>query len=320
MENNILEVLKPGLLTTIQDLGRPGYQQYGMVVAGAMDAFSLQVGNLLVGNSRQEAGLEITLMGPELRILEDAIVAICGADLSPTLDEEPVSLWKTFYVGKGKILRFGQPKAGARAYLTVAGGLDVTPVMNSKSTYVKAGIGGLNGRALQRGDIIRCAGERNLNKKIVHRGLHPDDIPHYPLAREIKVILGPDVDAFSEESKEIFLTSTYTVSNQCDRMGFRLTGSAIRHKSGADIISDAIALGTIQVPVSGEPIILLADRQTTGGYTRIATVISVDIPFVSQMRPGSKMTFKSVSLEEAQRLYLEQELFLKMLSIGAGVF
>lgn len=316
---NVLKVVRPGLMTTVQDLGRQGYQQYGMVVSGAMDPYALRVANLLVGNQQEEAGLEITMMGPELEILDDTVMAICGADLSPTLEGVPIPAWKSFRVKKGQKIRFGAPKKGARAYLTVAGGFDVPVVMGSKSTYMKAAIGGVEGRPLQKRDVL-SRGESHVSlEKWVGRRLHPAYIPDYPAHFKARVVLGPDQDAFTESGIQTFLNETYEITTQADRMGYRLTGPKIQHVTGADILSDAIAPGTIQVPSGGEPIILLADRQTIGGYTRIGTVITVDIPFIAQMVPGNTIAFESVTVEEAQRLFVEQEMFLKGLKIEAGV-
>ncbi|WP_188623191.1 biotin-dependent carboxyltransferase family protein [Caldalkalibacillus thermarum] len=315
----MFEVIKPGLYTTVQDLGRAGFQQYGMVASGAMDPFAIQVANLLVGNRRNEAALEITLVGPELRLLNDVVLAICGADLSPSLDGHQVPLWKSFLAKAGQTLSFAAPKQGARAYLAASGGIDVPLVMGSKSTYTKGKVGGLKGRPLAKGDVINGGEAPQAKEKLAGRGLVKSDIPVYHNNQRIRVILGPEQSAFTEESIETFLTKSYQITNQADRMGYRLAGPKLRHKSGADIISDAVALGTIQVPSSGEPIILMADRQTTGGYTRIANVISVDIPFIAQMRPGDKVRFQAVSVEEAHRLYRERERFLRCLSVACGV-
>ncbi len=317
MSSKVFRVLKPGLLTTLQDLGREGFQQYGMVVAGAMDSFSLQVGNLLVGNKRGEAALEITSVGPELVALNDTVISICGADLSPTLDGANVPLWKSFEVKKGQILRFGAPKEGIYAYLAVAGGFNVPLVMESKSTYIGVNIGGLEGREIKVGDILHQGSSLWKQKKLLGRSLAPDNIPKYSSFYQARVILGPERDMFAEEGLKTFLTEKYIITQQMNRMGYRLSGPRVEHKSKADIISDAVVFGTIQVPANGEPIILLSDRQTTGGYSRIATVISVDIPYVVQMTPGSQLSFEEVSLEQAQYLYVENEKLLRTLSVAA---
>lgn len=318
MGHKALEVIRPGLATSVQDLGRIGYQQYGVVVSGAMDAFAVQVGNLLVGNRREEAGLEMTVMGPELRVLQDTVIAICGADLTPTLNGTEIPLWKSIQVKQGQTLRFGQPRSGVYAYLAIQGGIHVPEIMGSKSTYVKAKMGGLEGRYLKKGDVLETAA---VTKKWAgRRGLSASTIPDYRSSQTIRVVLGPDHESFDQASIDTFLSETYRVTTQSDRMGYRLSGPKLRHLSGADIISDAILPGAIQVPANGVPIVLLADRQTTGGYTRIATVITVDLPRIAQMTPNSELAFEAISVEEAQQLLIGQERLLRQLSVIAGVY
>lgn len=311
MKEGVIEVLRPGLSTSVQDLGRNGYQQFGMVVAGAADTFALQIGNILVGNKRGAAGIEVVLMGPKLKFLKDTVIAICGANLSPDIDGNPIPLWKSYVVYEGQILSFGRPVTGSYAYIAVSGGIQTPEIMGSRSTYTKARIGGLNGQFLVKGDVLP-AGEPILNNS--GRQLQPNLVPDYDKPRKIRVILGPDDKAFTSEGIRTFLTGTYKKTPQTDRMGTRLSGPEIAHEGEADIISDAIFPGTIQVPANGQPIILLADRQPTGGYTRIATVISEDIPRVAQIQPGKELAFEAVSLELAQRLYLRREKLLKLLS------
>lgn len=282
-----------------------------MVVAGAMDPFALQVGNFLVGNERDAAALEVVMMGPSLRFLKDTVIAVCGANLSPMIDGKGIRLWKSYMVHKGQILTFGKPLDGSYAYLAVSGGITTPLVMGSRSTYAKAKIGGLQGRYLQKGDLIPIGIAKLEN---AGRQLRPDLIPDYKKERKIRVILGPDKDAFTEKGLHHFLTKSYQVKPQTDRMGIRLEGEKIEHKSGADIISEAILPGTIQVPANGQPIVLLADRQPTGGYTRIATVISEDIPRIAQSLPGEEITFEVVDLFHAQKLYARREKLLKQLS------
>lgn len=313
--NKGIEVLRPGLLTTVQDLGRYGYQQYGMVVAGAMDAFSLAVGNLLVGNPRNAAGLEITLIGPELQFHQESVIAITGADLKATLDNHPLPRWKSIYVEPGQILRFHRPQQGIRAYLCIAGGIDVKPIMKSRSTFLKGKMGGYQGRVLQSGDILPVGSTHLPFSQITGRFLSPREQPVYDKKVTLRVIMGPQADAFTEEGVHTFLTSSYKVTPQSDRMGTRLEGPPIQHKEGADIISDGIAPGSIQVPAGGQPIILLADRNTTGGYTKIATVISVDLPLIAQSAPGHTLSFRAVEIEEAQKLAIAQEKLLRQLEI-----
>lgn len=312
----MIRVEKPGLSTSIQDLGRIGYQQFGMVVSGAMDSFALQVGNLLVGNERDAAGIEIVMMGPKLEFLQDTFISICGADLSPKLNGEEVPMWSSLRVKRGDSLTFGQPKNGVYSYVTVAGGITTPVVMGSRSTYAKAEIGGLEGRFLQKDDIL-TAGKKKGN--FFRKRLVDSVIPSYTDKGKIRVILGPDDHEFSPESIETFLSESFEVTKQTDRMGTRLQGPKLEHIKGADIISDSIFPGTIQVPANGQPIILLAERQTTGGYTRIATVISVDIARVAQNLPGKKLQFEAVTVEKAQQLYVEREKLLRKLAIGACI-
>lgn len=306
MTEPLVKVIKPGLQTTVQDLGRSGYQQYGISPAGAMDSYALQMANLLVGNNLEEAGLEAAMLGPSLEALADVSIAICGGDLQPMLNEKEVAMWKSFILKKGDILSFGKLKNGARAYISFAGGIDVPFVLGSKSTFVNGSMGGYNGRALESGDVL--FGRPYVRK---NRFLHNDFIPEYKEQLEIRVVLGPHLDKFPNSSIEQFLSSEYTISPQSNRMGFRLEGPKLDHIGEADIISDAIPLGGIQVPSNGKPIILMAERQTTGGYARIATVVSIDIPVLAQALPGTKIRFENITIEEAQELYRRQKQFFK---------
>lgn len=294
-----ITVLNPGLLTTVQDLGRVGYQQFGVSVSGVMDPRAAAIGNILVGNPQGEAVLECTLMGPQLKFETDEVIAVTGGDLSPTLDGQPVPSYAALAVKAGQTLRFGAPKAGCRAYIAFAGGLDIPLVMGSRSTYMKAAIGGFEGRKLQKGDALGLrapvAGYANLHQ----RAIAPEFVPR-PVYT-LRVVLGPQDDAFTPEGVATFLGSEYTVTNEFDRMGCRMDGPAIQHKNGGDIISDGIAFGAIQVPGSGKPILMGADRQTTGGYTKIATVISADFRLLAQLKAGDKVRFEAVSVQAAQQ-------------------
>ncbi|QXE01462.1 biotin-dependent carboxyltransferase family protein [Terribacillus sp. DMT04] len=310
MSRPLFQVIKPGLLTTFQDLGRTGYQEYGVVVAGAMDDYSLQIANLLVGNQRNEAALEVTMMGPTLKVLKDTVISICGGNLSPRVNGIPVPMWKSIAVKEGQLIEFGQPLEGIRSYISVAGGFDLPVVMGSKSTFLKAKLGGMNGRALEKEDML-CGFEQA--QSVAGRSLHYDAIPVYKKEVTVRVILGPHQDAFTKEALDTFLSSAYEITPQSDRMGYRLNGPELKHKTSADIISEAIPLGGIQVPANGQPIILMADRQTTGGYTRIATVIAADMPKLAQAAPGSVVRFEAVSVDEAQALYLRKEKIVSVL-------
>ena len=305
----ILHVESPGLLTTVQDEGRWGHQRDGMVVAGAMDPFAFAVANLLVGNPRGAALLEITLLGPALRALAAIRLAVCGGDLSPSIDGLPVPLWKTFTLHEGQTLTFGRRRSGARAYLAVAGGLAVPAVLGSRATFLRAKIGGFEGRPLRAGDVLEgwpqplSPGER---------GLRPADIPTYALPPVLRVLPGPHSSAVTDAGRDTFFSSTYTVSPQSDRQGYRLTGPAVARADAADLLSEAMPWGGIQVPPDGLPILLMADRQTTGGYPLIGVVLSADLPRAGQLAPGDGIRFEAVTLAEAHELAVEQERWLRV--------
>ena len=266
----VLECRLPGMLTTVQDGGRWGYQGKGMPVAGAMDLPSFRLGNILAGNDENEGALEVTLLGPTLFVAEgEGMAAVTGADLGFQVNGRPAPMWTAVAVGAGDVLSFSGPRSGCRAYLCLSGGVDVPPVMESRSTYTRARVGGFQGRALKKGDIVRCGEPLPLWRKceglVCPEALRPCYLPDAPL----RVVPGPQDDLFTEKGKETFYGSDYAVSNSADRMGYRMDGPEIEHTGAADIISDAIPLGAVQVPGHGKPIVMLADRQTTGGYTKI---------------------------------------------------
>ena len=310
-----LEIVQPGMLTTVQDTGRYGYQRFGMPVAGAMDGFALRAANRLVGNSDRAAGLEMTALGPQIRVAADVCVAIAGADVAPLVDGEAVPMWQPVLAPAGSLLAFQAPRDGLRAYLAVAGGVAVPAVMGSRSTYVKAGIGGLEGRALRAGDVISAYETAGALR--AHRRMPDWGIPVYGGRAELRVVLGPQNGAFTRQGMRTFLTAEYAVSIQSDRMGYRLEGAAIEHMAGADIISDGAPMGAVQVPGDGKPIILMADRGTTGGYTKIAAVISADLDKVAQAMPGGAVAFRAVSLEEARVALREREAVLDAIAAPA---
>ena len=293
---NTFEVIQPGALTTVQDLGRYGYQQYGVPPSGAIDNYAFRTGNLLVGNGETAASLEMTLFGCKLRVLREITIAITGADFTAALNRDPIPMWETISVRQGDIISFSRLKSGCRAYLSASGGINVPGVMASAATYIKARLGGLEGRALRTGDILQTIESAPTTVKA---RVPPEYIPLYGCQIELRVILGPQDNCFTEDGIHTFLQSDYTVSPQADRMGYRFEGPRIQHSTKADIISDGIPLGAVQVPGDGLPIILLADRQTTGGYTKIATVISVDIPKLAQTKPGDKVRFHQIKEDEA---------------------
>lgn len=307
-----ITVLNPGLLTTVQDQGRIGYQQFGVPVSGAMDPRSAALANILAGNDQGEAVLECTMMGPQLRFDRANVIAITGGDLGPTLDGQPVPSYQAVAVQAGQVLKFTAPRAGCRAFAAFAGGLDIPLTMGSRSTYMKAKIGGFQGRRLEKGDQIGFRAPMETLNRMADRRLTPEFTPK-PVYT-LRVVLGPQDDAFTGAGITAFLSGTYTVTPEFDRMGCRLDGPVIAHKESADIISDGIAFGAIQVPSSGTPIIMLADRQTTGGYTKIATVITADFRILAQLKAGDKVQFDQVSVEYAQGVLLAQRAALQTLS------
>ena len=319
MSIDALEIVSPGILTSVQDLGRVGYQRYGIPVSGAMDAPALRVANILVGNRENAAGLETTIVGPTIRFLADTTIALTGADLGATLDGVPVAVWQSVPAPAGSTLSFQGPKDGIRSYLAVAGGIDVPILMGSRSTYLKGGFGGYEGRALQEGDILKTLPSR-ISPSPGPFKLPPELMPaEYGHSHQLRVVLGPQDDAFPPEAIATFTSSEYDVSNQSDRMGYRLEGLALEHNVGPDIISDATAQGSVQIPGDGNPIVLLADRGTTGGHTKIATIVSPDLSLLAQATPGDKALFSSVTITEARAIFMEQESFISDIKKTVGL-
>ena len=320
MSNQSMEVVSAGLLTTVQDLGRRGYQRYGIPVCGALDPVSLRIANIMVGNSEGEAGLEITALGPTIRFTSDNVVAVVGANFKIDLDGRDVLTWESVEVSAGSVLSIGAASDGLRAYLAVAGGVDVPPVMNSRSTDLKGEFGGFEGRPLMDGDLLPIGDSPHV-ADWAQRGL-PIGISRQPTFGQdfrIRVVLGPQDGEFTQNGVDTMLSSEYTVTVDSDRMGSRLEGAEITHESGPDVVSDGSALGSIQVPGSGQPIILLADRGTTGGYTKIATVIAPDIGLLSQALLGAKVRFLAVSVEEAHEVLREQEEMIREIKSHVGL-
>jgi len=306
-----IEVIKPGLLTTVQDFGRVGYQKLGISPSGALDRTAMTLANLLVANPAEEAVLEITLLGPELHFTEDTCIAVTGGDLAPMLNGESMPRYAAVKVKAGDTLSFGQAKDGCRAYLAFAGGLDIPVVMGSKSTNLKCKFGGYQGRKLQTGDFIPFAAPKTDLPFFLLRTL---EIPKFGDSVTLRVLSGPQDDAFTETGMHTFFHETYQVTTRFDRMGCALEGPTVECKDKADIISDGIAAGAVQIPSSGKPIIMLADRQTTGGYTKIGTVASVDLPLLAQRKPGDSVRFESISISEAQKLLRREAKKLRKLN------
>ena len=297
-------VMSGGLLTTVQDLGRFTFQQYGVSPGGAMDSYSFCLANYLVGNWENEAGLEVTLLGPQLRFTTCTVFAITGADMTPCLNDQTIDMYQAIRANIGDILSFHGLKNGCRSYIAFAGGLDVEPVMGSRATLLRGSIGGYQGRKLKTGDTIGFRYPIWDLPDLKSRHIPKDDFSTDIVT--LRILMGPQEDRFTEEAIQTLLQETYVVTPQSDRMGCRLEGPKLHHTIDANIITDGIALGSIQVPGNGQPIIMMAERQSTGGYTKIANVISVDIPKLSQCKAGTKLTFQLVDLEEAHSLYRQQ--------------
>jgi biotin-dependent carboxylase-like uncharacterized protein len=310
----VIVAAKTGPLATVQDLGRPGHRASGMPLAGAMDRLALAAANLLVGNPPGAAALELTLTGGAWRFEEATLAALAGADMGAALDGLPVAPWSSFRAPAGATLVLGHAAAGVRCYLAVRGGLDVPLVLGSRSTYTRARVGGLEGRALRAGDRLPVG--RSDGRAPAPRALARQRVPPCGGPIRLRVIVGPQEDRFLPEGLATFFASTYQVSPANDRMGYRLTGPPIRHRHGADVITDALLPGAIQVPGSGEPIVLMADAQTTGGYARPASVIGPDLRLLAQARAGDAVTFAPVSQAVAVRALRDERRFLDALARG----
>jgi antagonist of KipI len=326
------QVLQSGLLTTVQDRGRHGHQRDGVPVSGAMDQIALRVGNLLVGNDDGAAALEVTLTGPTLLFECDAVVALTGGNLAPMVDGSAVPLWRALFLRAGATLTFagsagdqergegGRRERGCRAYLAIAGGIAVPTVLDSRSTYTPAALGGIAGRALRRGDSvpfgtpsslagrIRLALARQSAGHVVARwGAGPSLVPRYSSRPVIRLLPGRHAPLLTPSSLAELWRAEFRIGAQSDRMGFRLEALPLELAEPREVLSEAVAFGTMQLPPGGQAIILLADRQTTGGYPRIGEVATVDHALLGQLKPGDRVRFRAVSLEEAQRLYLARE-------------
>jgi KipI family sensor histidine kinase inhibitor len=299
-----LEIVAGGLQTLVQDLGRWGYARYGVPRSGPMDPFAARAATCLVGNGPDAAGLEITFGGPTIRFRRECLIAVTGADLSPSVDGAAVPGWTAQTVAAGAVLKFGRRRAGLRAYLAVAGGLAVPPVLGSRATYLRGGFGGLAGRALAAGDRLDVGLAAPDASRRAGCSLAAEQRPAYRPDPTVRVLLGPHDDRFPMEAIEQLLSTAYAVAPDSDRMGYRLAGPRLARREPADLVSGGMSLGGIQVPGDGQPIILLSDHQTTGGYPLLATVIQADLPLVAQLAPGQSLRFKAVSLEAARAAYL----------------
>ena len=323
-----ISVLSPGLLTTVQDLGRFGYQRSGVVRSGALDTEALRTANILVGNPEDFAGLEITLRGPTLRFEADALLALTGNDLAASIGGQPVPRGRPVAVRAGATLACGAGAVPGRAWLAVAGGVAVPLVLGSRSTYLRAALGGMGGRALRTGDALPVgewpAPSQRLFAQLAsaettgwaaapwHAALAPTPPPGASLL--LRALAGPEYEQFAPASQRAFWAEAFTVTTEADRMGCRLRGPALSRPDAAELLSSAVPAGTVQVPGGGQPLVLLADCQTTGGYPRLAQVISADVGRLAQALPGARLRFRQVTLAEAQALYLAQEERLRALA------
>ncbi len=307
------EVVNPGVYTTIQDLGRTGFMKYGVPASGVSDSFSAKVANLLVGNKPEAAVLETTLFRLDLLSLEGLTMAITGGDLSPTVNKEPLPMWQAVAVKKGDRIAFKARKKGFRAFLAARGGFEGAKFLESRSVFAR----GLMGEPLKAKEILET--ENAAINPPFTGPLPAEMIPNYSVKKPLRVILGPQEDRFTTKGIETFLSSEYTVNPQSDRMGYRMEGPKIEHVKGADIISESIARGAVQVPLDGNPIIMLWDAQVSGGYTKIATVISADLDKLAQIMPGGKLRFQSVSIAEAHQAFRQEvERFRKVQKLILG--
>lgn len=304
---NAFEVLSPGIMSTVQDLGRFGCARYGVAASGALDGFAVRVGNLLVGNDENAAAVETTLMGLRVKVLRDTLVAVTGGDLQPRTSSGPLPTWRSHLVKEGEVLVFAGPASGLRAYLAAAGGIQVAPVLGSRSTNLASGFGGFGGRALRQRDILAV---ESVQDPLRHggRAFPPEAVPVYASPWRLRVVWGPQDDHFSEEGRQAFVTAAFTVSPDSDRTGIRLKGPLVGRKPGLgeSIISEGILSGAIQVPGDGQPIIILGET-ASGGYRKIATVISADLPLLGQVTPGDEVCFEAVSMDAAVQALREME-------------
>jgi len=298
--NGGLDVLAPGLLTTVQDLGRWGYQASGVSVSGAMDPFAHRLANALIGNAGHLASLEVTLVGPTLSFSDARTFAVVGGEFELWLDDRPVPMRTRLQATPGAVLRIGTRRTGARAYVAVEGGIDAPVVLGSRATHVPTGMGGWEGRAVRRGDRL-ALGER-------HRATHStrlaslapfDDISGAAGVRIVRCLPGPQSHCFTADALATLTAAPYVVDTASNRMGYRLVGPVLTHTGPADIISDATPVGSLQVPAAGLPVLLMADRQTTGGYAKIATVITADLGVAAQVAPGDSLQFACCTRDQA---------------------
>ncbi len=302
-----LLVENPGWLTTVQDLGRPGYGALGVSPSGAADPVALQLGNLLLGNARGAAALEMTLVGGRYFFPDGAVIALAGADFGATLNGQALEMWIPHAVRPGGTLELGLTRGGARCYLGIAGGIHVEHFLGSASTHLLSGLGGFAGRALRKGDVLQFAAPKQMIRR---KRISPRVLETLKPRKCLRVTRGPQADWFSEEAMHNFFAGTFRVSEDSDRLGLRLEGVSLALESPREMISEGVSLGAIQVTPSGQPLILFVEQQTAGGYPKIANVIGADLHCLGQLRPRDEITFAHISLEEARELWIAQQRLL----------
>ncbi|MGH9573256.1 MAG: biotin-dependent carboxyltransferase family protein [Candidatus Acidiferrales bacterium] len=300
-------VESPGLLTTVQDLGRAGFGHIGVSPSGAADPVSLRLGNHLVGNAENGAALEMTLLGGTFVFREDAIAAVTGSDFGPTLDNAAIRTWETTRVERGQVLQCGPTLTGARCYLCVRGGISVPLFLGSASTHLLSGLGGFEGRALRKGDVLQIG---QASATFPKKAVAPHVMKQVSPCTVLRVTPGPQADWFPEMVQRLFYSSSYRIGEQSNRMGLRLEGPPLLLPEERPMITEGVSLGAIQLPSGGLPIILFVDQQTTGGYPKLANVISADLHRVGQLRPRDQIRFEQITFERARALLMEQETLL----------
>jgi antagonist of KipI len=316
MTNSAMRVVRPGLLTTVQDLGRWGHQATGVPVAGPMDTYSHRLANALVGNRADAATLEITLIGPELELEAPAMIAICGAEFDVTADGLALTVGESYQLAGGSRIRFGRRRAGARAYLAIRGGVQTPLVLGSRATHLVSGMGGWHGRALIAGDRLPILASTAVPAGRRGPGL---TLPANNRAR-LRLLPGAQADWFEPDALETLTHVSFRVSPRSNRMGYRLDGPPLPRRKKGEPISEPLAFGALQVPAAGEPILLMADRQTAGGYPKIASVIAADLPLAGQLAPGDSIEFALCSRHEAASALIHRERsLLRFTDIGDRV-
>ena len=299
-----LEVIEVNGLATIQDSGRKGWRQFGVPTSGPMDGFAFQAANMLVSNSENEAVIEIGLGDSTFRALQDCVISVAGTGYGLSIYMWDFPLWSSYYVRSGWTIRFNKTEDGMWAYLAVSGGVQTQPTLGSRSTYLRGRFGGLAGRQLQSGDVVNTGYPSHSSYELAARTFLEEARPAYTQSPTIDVIMGPQTKYCTNESIETFLSSEYSVSLTSDRMGYRLAGPALTHRSKTELISEGMTLGAIQVPSNGQPIVMMADGPTTGGYPKIATVVSADLPVLAQCVPNkSRIRFRETTVAKAQKKY-----------------